>query len=312
MIIDLVTDATEEPVTLTEFKNHLRINSASFATAVTEEQSIKPDNHSTAASYTLAGSAISVLGKRTLVMLNAGTFSGSGTVDVKIQEAASASASYADWAGSAFTQVTTANDEAIQEIEYVGTKSYIKAVATVATEKSDFSVTMVTETPDTTEDAHITNLIKAARRHCEKLSNKAYVTQTWDAYFDEFPSTPFTIPLPPVQTVSSIIYTDSDLNSTTVSATSYVVDKKSFPARVNLAYNKTWPTPTLTTMNAIRLRYINGYGSAGVVPMEDKQAIMMLAAHLFENREQTTDVLLREVPMGIHALLGIDKVVVFP
>jgi uncharacterized phiE125 gp8 family phage protein len=314
VVLDQVTAPTEEPVSLAEAKEHLRINSASFATAITEERTIKPDNHATAASYSLTGSAISVLGYRSAVMLNSGTITGSATIDVKIQEAASAAATFTDWAGSAFTQVTTANDDAIQEIQYTGTQSYVRAAATVAVEKCDFSVTVVKESPSTVEDDYITNLIKAARQYCEKISNQAFCTQTWDLYFDTFPDVPFHLPLPPVQTVSSIIYTNTDNEDTTVTAGTYIVDKHSYPARVNLSYGYSWPSQTLTTLNGFRIRYITGYGSAGTVPYDYKQAMLMLVGHMYETREQTVTASIgqKNVPIGLYELLGIDRVIVFP
>lgn len=165
----------------------------------------------------------------------------------------------------------------------------------------------------TDDDTYIITLISAARLYCEKLANKSFVTQTWDLYFDDFPGAPFEIPLGPVQTVSSIIYTDSDLDSTTVTAGTYIVDKHSLPARVNLAYGYSWPTATLNTLNAIRVRFIAGYGDAADVPEDVKQAILMLMAHMYENREQTVTASIGQKAMayGIEELLGIDRVWTF-
>jgi uncharacterized phiE125 gp8 family phage protein len=165
----------------------------------------------------------------------------------------------------------------------------------------------------TDEDEYITRLIDTARRYCEKLVNKAFITQTWDCYFDDFPGTPFELPLPPVQTVSSIIYTNSNGTATTVQGSTYTVDKVSHPARINLAYSKSWPTATLQTLNAIKIRYITGYGDkAANVPEDYRQAILILVAHLFENREQTTDIKLTNIPFSIYDILGIDRIITFP
>lgn len=165
----------------------------------------------------------------------------------------------------------------------------------------------------TDEDEYITRLIDTARRYCEKLVNKAFITQTWDVYFDDFPNTPFEVPLPPLQTVSSIIYTDKDGDNTTITAGTYVVDNKSYPARVNLSYGYSWPTDTLQTLNAVRVRFIAGYGdNPNDIPEDYRQAILILVAHLFENREQTTDIKLTNIPFSIYDILGIDRIITFP
>lgn len=165
----------------------------------------------------------------------------------------------------------------------------------------------------TDEDIYLATLIKASRKIVEKLLNKTLITQTWDLYEDAFPGTPYDVPLPPLSSVTSIIYTDSDDDETTVTATTYVVDAKSQPGRINLAYGMSWPSTTLTTLNAVKIRYIAGYGDALDVPDEYKQAVLMLIGHFYENREATTDLRnLEQVPIGVYDILGIDRVYVFP
>ena len=58
MKVKLITDIATEPVTLSEVKNHLRIDSNSFADNVTTYQSIVPSLHTVG---TLEGTGIDVL-----------------------------------------------------------------------------------------------------------------------------------------------------------------------------------------------------------------------------------------------------------
>jgi hypothetical protein len=51
---------------------------------------------------------------------------------------------------------------------------------------------------------------------------------------------------------------------------------------------------------------------AANVPEDYRQAILILVAHLFENREQTTDIKLTNIPFSIYDILGIDRIITFP
>jgi len=65
----------------------------------------------------------------------------------------------------------------------------------------------------------------------------------------------------------------------------YVADTYKEPGRVVLAYGQTWPTTTLTVTSPIAITYISGYGTPEDVPMPIKQAILILVADYYENRE---------------------------
>ena len=164
-----------------------------------------------------------------------------------------------------------------------------------------------------TEDALIAEYIKVARKHCEKMQNKVYLTQTYDWYMDDFPDVPFDVPLPPLQSVTHIKYTDTDDSQSTFSSSYYNVDTYSQPGRINLAYSCTWPTVTLKTLNAVVIRFVAGYTAANKVPEPIKHAIKLLVGHLYEHREETsTERVLENIPMGISSLLDIDRMVKFP
>ena len=117
------------------------------------------------------------------------------------------------------------------------------------------------------------------------------MTQTWDYYLDAFPEEDYiVIPFGNLQDVTSITYTDSDGNTTTMTAdTDYVVEKNGEGlGRVVLPNDTEWPTATLKTSNPIVIRFVCGWTSASLVPESIKTAIKMLISDLWENRESQT------------------------
>jgi len=164
-----------------------------------------------------------------------------------------------------------------------------------------------------TEDTLLSRWIKVAREKCEGLQNKAYLTQTWDWYMDGFPGVPIPVPLPPLQSVTDIKYTNSSADESKVAATVYTVDTYSMPGRINLAYGQTWPSTTLRTLNGVYIRFIAGYTSRINVPEHIKEAIKLLVGHYYEHREETSNErILETIPEGVEALLNIDRMIKFP
>lgn len=161
----------------------------------------------------------------------------------------------------------------------------------------------------TDEDVLIQSYIKAARIYAEKFQNRAFVTQTWDLWLDAFPSKDYLeIPLPPLQSITSIKYYDTANTEATMTASDYFVDVKSDPGRVCLAYGKTWPSTTLRDYNGVDITFVTGYGVAELVPENVKSAIKLLVGHFYEHREAMTDKSLSEVPMAVESLLMIDRI----
>lgn len=157
------------------------------------------------------------------------------------------------------------------------------------------------------EDTLLSNFIVAARDYCEKYQGRAYITQTWDLFFDDWPESPFQIPLPPLLVVNTIKYTDSAGTISTLAATDYQVDIDSHKGRVSLAVSKLWPTVTLRALNGVEINFDAGYGLAPVdVPERIRTAIMLMAGNFYEHREATDIKVLHEIALGVHALLGLD------
>ena len=142
---------------------------------------------------------------------------------------------------------------------------------------------------------------------CEAYQNRAFITQTVKLTLDEFPKV-FVVPSPPLQSVSSITYIDTEGSTQTWSSDSYSVDTWSEPGRIVPAHGESYPS-IRGDINSVAVIYIAGYGDvASSVPERVKSAIKLLGHHLYENREAVTEVTLNEVPMSVESLLGLDRV----
>jgi uncharacterized phiE125 gp8 family phage protein len=160
-----------------------------------------------------------------------------------------------------------------------------------------------------TDDTYISNLIIAAREWCEQFDWRVYMPQTWEFYLDAWPSrNTIEIPKPPLQSITSVKYTDADDVETTLSSSQYIVDAVSDPGWLILKSLYTWPAVTLRDANGIAIRFVCGYANAASVPMRIKQAILLLVGHWYENRETVLiGSISKSIEHGVISLLGINR-----
>lgn len=134
------------------------------------------------------------------------------------------------------------------------------------------------------DDTLIGLLIKAAREHGENITRRAWMTQTWELTLDGFPSGGIVVPLSPLQSVTSVRYTDTDGTDTLLAAAEYSVDDENEPGLIVPAYGETWPT-TRDEINAVRVRYICGWTSAANIPEALKIWLKIRVGTIYEQRE---------------------------
>lgn len=152
--------------------------------------------------------------------------------------------------------------------------------------------------PETSEhDSRLTALITSARHTIEEWTGRALVEQTWDWLLPRFPGCEgFTIPKPPLISVTHIKYIDANGTEQTVSSSDYSVIAPAGPActygRIDLAYGASWPSPR-DQRDAVRVRFVAGYEPSGSppsdyaanVPRPLRDAMLLLISDLFEHRE---------------------------
>jgi uncharacterized phiE125 gp8 family phage protein len=139
------------------------------------------------------------------------------------------------------------------------------------------------------------------------ILGRCLVTQTWILTLDRFPTSrtrqtgyegitagndAIIVPLPPLQSVSSISYIDTDGATQTLSSSLYTVDTTQQPGRIVPAYGEAWPA-TRDQINSVTITFVAGYSPTSDspadyranVPRAIKQAIMLLIGHWYEHRE---------------------------
>ncbi len=142
------------------------------------------------------------------------------------------------------------------------------------------------------DDAYIADCIKAARLWIEGQTKRAIMDQTWSYTIDyHWPTVAgahrIDLPLNPVPQTTSpsttiITYVDADGASQTLAETQYTLVGRTHGSYIVPAYNITWPT-VRHVPNAITVQFKAGASSN--VPHDLKRAVMILAGHLYENRE---------------------------
>lgn len=153
------------------------------------------------------------------------------------------------------------------------------------------------------EDALLTALIVAARQHVEETTSRALITQTREIRLDAWPLLLY-LPRPPAISITSVTYTDDAGVTATLSASAYALRTGTEPGCV-LFDGTLLPTVTLADMAGVKVRYDCGYGaSASSVPKPLFQAMLLLIAHWYTNREAVAAGNLAPLPMAVDALLA--------
>jgi uncharacterized phiE125 gp8 family phage protein len=149
------------------------------------------------------------------------------------------------------------------------------------------------------EDDRIEAYIKAATALVDGPHGigVAMVTQTWRLTLDGFPCQNFAMPLGPVRSISSITYVDTAGTTQTLAAEAYTLLTDADPEILSPVYGTTWPA-CRAVPGAFKITFSAGFGDPADVPADLRQAVYMMAAHWYHDREGRAE----EAP-GVCALL---------
>lgn len=159
------------------------------------------------------------------------------------------------------------------------------------------------------DDSMLTTFISVARQSIEDYLNRKMITQTWDLWMDSFGSElmfdslipdgvtegklseyikvdrSIDVPFYPLQSVTYLKTYDDAGTDYTMSASDYIVDTYTEPARLALKNDTSWPSTYLRPVNGIQIRFICGYGASGsAVPYPLKQAILEMVGKFYSTR----------------------------
>ena len=159
----------------------------------------------------------------------------------------------------------------------------------------------------TDHTARVQRLITLAREYVENYTGRALITQTWDHFLDEFP-TKIILPRSPLQTVTTLKYTDTDGTQQTLSSALYTVNTNADSGYIIPAYNEDWPDIRYVP-DAVEIRIVCGYGTASTdIPDVYRHAMLLLIGNWFENTEESQPFSINAISYGVNALLDQHRV----
>lgn len=162
----------------------------------------------------------------------------------------------------------------------------------------------------TQHDAVIDMLITSMREHAENLTQRAFVSRQLRHTLPDWPwdreyGVKIELPYPPLITVDSFTYIDTDGVEQTLAADQYAVHDEYEPAFIIPAWEVTWPT-IRRVPNAIQILYTAGYAPGSppdeaahqeVLPAKLKHWMEAKIATHNEFREQiVTGTIVNEIP----------------
>ncbi|HET7255568.1 MAG TPA: head-tail connector protein [Xanthobacteraceae bacterium] len=154
---------------------------------------------------------------------------------------------------------------------------------------------------DTSEQGLVELYIKAVSAHLdgpEGWLGRAVGVQTLEARGRYFSESEFDLPRPPVISVTSVKYLDTE-------GVEQLLDSEIYEPRgdtIVRAHGKSWPA-VRSDAESVRVRYQAGYAE---VPWPIKAAAMLMIGDLFANRETVTDLQSSRIVMSatVESLLS--------
>lgn len=158
------------------------------------------------------------------------------------------------------------------------------------------------------DDQLIMAMLSAAREHCEAFTGLSLAAKTYEQASNRFPCNGRGLPLlhPPLIEVETVTY--GNRSNDVLSPSDFSVNEWTEPQSIYVEGD--WPS-IAPGIALVRVRFRAGYRTTDAdsddpalpLPFALRAAILLTLGHLYENREATTTESLKELPLGVEALL---------
>lgn len=173
----------------------------------------------------------------------------------------------------------------------------------------------------------VQSFILAARDYIETATKRKIAQQQWllcldywpGIFIDDWRPTAWRygivrLPFPPLISVDIVQYVQPSVSQqaqpfplTTLDPSMYMVKTSAEPGLLAPSLYNIWPITHPMAFEAVQITFTCGYATKDAVPPGVVQAIKLLTAHFYENREETTEKALKRIPLGIKALISANE-----
>lgn len=155
------------------------------------------------------------------------------------------------------------------------------------------------------DNALITSLLNVVSENIDGADGwlgRSVRQATWKLSLPYFPVHEIALPLPPLREVTEVAYLDEDGASQTYTTfREFGVGDRHAQGLVLPAYDEDWPDTRDDTPEAVTITFDAGYDS---VPVPIKHAALLMIGHLYEHREDVSEIKIEQMPFAATALLA--------
>lgn len=151
------------------------------------------------------------------------------------------------------------------------------------------------------ENALIDALAATARAMVESHCRLRLIEQTLTLTVPRFDPAGIAVPVAPVQSVSAVRHETAGGALVAMDPGSFRLLESGPVAVVSPPLGSCWPS----SAGVVEVDFVAGFGTdPAAIPPEILQAMRLIVAHLFKNREAVTDTAAAELPLGVRVMLA--------
>lgn len=182
----------------------------------------------------------------------------------------------------------------------------------VETAESTYPITLAEAKADlnilhTDDDTYITSLIIQVSESFERHTWTSLISRTYTAKFKRFPywqGEVMKLRFPPLISVQSITYLETDGTPIVWNASNYEVVIDRDVGYIRLAFEKDYPVDVRDHQDSITVEFTAGYADADAVPNAIKKTLLMWVTHWYTLREPIiAGTTVAEVPKTLEWLI---------